>query len=235
MGHKLSEAESLDYRLHHHASALDNMQVGHELPNDSPTDFCLDELAQMRVDILAKLGVMLSTAAGPQAVFAYLQYVLRRCTEIGMAEWMKQENDQGSIARGEDAIVLALQLVTQLMRGDGESHKIMTGRQQAMRAQAILFAIGRTHKTETQIAQEFGYTRANVSAVVKQYQRKLNLSKSRGMKSDQAVKVYRERAKRVHRKNKQQQQQWKTQNKHNSVNRLLTLKSSLMQRLVPQS
>jgi hypothetical protein len=28
MGHKLSEAESLDYRLHHHASALDNMQVG---------------------------------------------------------------------------------------------------------------------------------------------------------------------------------------------------------------
>jgi DNA-binding MarR family transcriptional regulator len=235
MGQALSEAESLDYRLHHHASALDNMQVGPAMPSDSPADFCLDELAQMRADILAKLGVMLSTAAGPQAVFAYLQWVLRRCTEVGMAEWMKQENDQGSIARGEDAIVLALQLVTQLMRGDGDSHKVMTGRQQAMRAQAILFAIGRTHKTETQIAEEFGYTRANVSAVVKQYQRKLSLCKSRGMKSEDAVEVYRERAKRVHAKRKKQENQWNQQTNSNSHNRLSTLRSALMQTLAPAS
>jgi DNA-binding MarR family transcriptional regulator len=139
-----------------------------------------------------------------------------------MAEWMKQENDQGSIARGEDAIVLALQLVTQLMRGDGESHKVMTGRQQAMRAQAILFAIGRTHKTETQIAEEFGYTRANVSAVVKQYQRKLSLCKSRGMKSEDAVEVYRERAKRVHAKKKNQENQWKTNTQTHSFNKFWT-------------
>ena len=104
-------------------------------------------------------------------------------------------------------------------------------RQQAMRAQAILFAIGRTHKTETQIAEEFGYTRANVSAVVKQYQRKLSLCKSRGMKSEDAVEVYRERAKRVHTKRKQNEQQWKSNNS-NSHNRLSTLKSALMQSLV---
>ena len=148
---------------------------------------------------------------------------------------MKQENDQGSIARGEDAIVLALQLVTQLMRGDGDSHKVMTGRQQAMRAQAILFAIGRTHKTETQIAEEFGYTRANVSAVVKQYQRKLSLCKSRGMKSEDAVEVYRERAKRVHAKRKKQENQWNQQTNSNSHNRLSTLRSALMQTLAPAS
>jgi len=212
------------------------MQVGPELPKDSPADFCLDELAQMRVDILAKLGVMLAGAAGPQAVFAYLQWVLRRCTEHGMAEWMKQENDQGSIARGEDAIVLALQLVTQLMIGQTsfDSHVVITGRQQAMRAQAILFAIGRTRKTETEIAKEFGYTRANVSAVVKQYQRKLGLWKSRGMKSEAAVKVYRERATRVHNQRKQKEQQWKTQD-YNSHNRLSTLRSALMQTLVPKN
>jgi len=235
MGHTFSESQRLDSQLFHHANPLDDARVDAELPKDSPADFCLDQVAQIRGEIHTRLDAMMRGPAGTQAVFAYLQFVIRKCTEAGIAQWMEQENDQGSIARGEDAIVLALQMVTQLLLGDGDSHKVMTARQQAMRAQALLFAIGRTRKTETQIAQEFGYTRANVSAVVKNYQRKFKLWKSRGMKSDAAVEVYRERAKRVHRENKEKQQQWKTQNKHNSVNRLLTLKSSLMQTLVRAS
>jgi hypothetical protein len=91
----------------------------------------------------------------------------------------------------------------------------------------------RTQKTLTQIAKEHGYTKANASAVAKQYQHKHELRKTRGMKSDNAVEVYRERAIRVHKQRKTEEQKWKTQNKHhNSFSRLSTLRSALMQTLV---
>lgn len=209
------DSERMDVTAYRHGSALDtDGMMDAELPKDAPADFCLDELCAVRAEMGEHITRLMAGSAGMAAVAAYLQGIIRKCVEVGISEWMKQENDQGSIARGEDAVVLALQLVGDFLLDDMQSHRFITARQMAMRGQALLFATGRTPKTETQIAKEFGYTRANVSAVVKRYQRKLELMKSRGMKSDRAVEIYSERAKAVHKQRKQKEKQWKTKTTH---------------------
>ena len=206
-----SDSERMDVQAYHHGSSLDAESMDAELPKDAPADFCLDQLCFMREEMGRHVAKLIAGPAPAAAVSAYLQGVVRKCVEVGITEWMKQENDQGSIARGEDAVVLALQLVGDFLLDDLQSHRFVTARQMAMRGQALLFVTGRTPKSETQIAKEFGYTRANVSAVVKRYQRKLELMKSRGMRSDDAVEIYRERAKSVHKQRKQKEELCKTQ------------------------
>ena len=78
----------------------------------------------------------------------------------------------------------------------------MTSRQIELHAYAILFLLDRTPLTETQIGAKLGYTKANVSHVVRKYKKRHDLRKSRGMKSDDAVESYRESATRVHAKRK---------------------------------
>jgi predicted transcriptional regulator len=223
----------MDYAVYHHGSSLDAESMDAELPKDTPADFCLDQLCVIRTEMGEQLSRLIAGPAGMAAALAYLHGVIKKCVEAGISEWMKQENDQGSITRGEDAIVLALQLVGDFLLDDMQSHRFITARQMAMRGQALLFATGRTHKTETQIAAEFGYTRANVSAVVKRYQRKLDLLKSRGMKSDEAVETYRKRATRVHQQRKEKEQQCKSNTQTHSFSKSWTSMSSNLKQPMP--
>ena len=232
MGHDSPDAKRIDDQLAHHANPLDDYRVGPELPKDALSDYCLDGIGQFREQMRGDMAALIAKGAGIDTILIYLQGIIRSGVEIGAAEWMEQENDPGSCARGEDAALIILQTVTGTLMGEG-GYVRASARQIAMHGYALLFALGRTRMTETQIAEKFGYTRANVSATVRQYKRKFDLRQSRGMKSDRAVEVYRQRAKQVHNQRKETQNKCKTN--YNSVNRLSTLRSALMQQLVPQS
>ena len=227
-----SDSKRLDNQLAHHANPLDDYRVGPELPKDALSDYCLDGIAQFCEQMRRDMGALISKGATIDTILNYLQGIIRQGVEAGAAEWMEQENDPGSCARGEEAALIILQTVTGTLMGEG-GYVRASARQIAMHGYALLFALGRTRMTETQIADKFGYSRANVSATVRQYKRKFELRQSRGMKSDRAVEVYRKRAKQVHNKRKETQNQCKTNYK--SVNRFSTLKSALMQTLVREN
>jgi hypothetical protein len=137
---------------------------------------------------------------------------------------MEQENDPSTF-RGDEAVIALLDMVMNTMAGDGGMVRI-SARQVKFRAEVILYVLQRTPKTLTQIAKEHGYTKANASAVANGYVRKKtlhqDLTKARGMKSDAAVEVYRERATRVHKQRKEKEQQCKTNTQTHSFNKFWT-------------
>ena len=230
MDHATSDAKRIDDQLAHHANPLDDYRVGPELPKDALSDHCLDGIAQFREQMRRDMAALITKGAGIDAILIYLQGIIRKGVEAGAAEWMEQENDPGSCARGEEAALIILQTVTGTLMGEG-GYVRASARQIAMHGYALLFALGRTRMTETQIAEKFGYTRANVSATVRQYKRKFDLRQSRGMKSDRAVEVYRQRAKQVHNQRKETQNQCKTTN--SSFNKFWTSTSNNSKPLKP--
>jgi hypothetical protein len=185
------DAQRLDYAAYNHADPLDGQQYEPELPKDEPQDFCLDHLCAARSQMVAHIEQLMRGAAPAPAVVAYLQGV-----------------------RGDEAVIALLELVTNTMVGDG-GQVVMSSRKVKLHAWAILYLLQKTEKTQTELARMLGYTKANFCAVVQQYKHKDTLSqdlrKTRGMKSDAAVEVYRERAKQVHKQRKEKEQQCKTQ------------------------
>ena len=203
------DAARLDIAAYHHGDPLDGTHCEPELPKDAPEDLCLDHLCNARAQMAEHIKRLARGAAPMPAVMAYLQGVVSECVKAGIAEWMEQENNPSTF-RGDEAVIKLLDAVMGTMAGDGGMVRI-SARQVRFRAEIILFLLEKTPKTLTQIAAENGYTKANASAIAKQYQHKHRLRKTRGMKSDAAVEVYRERATRVHKQRKQQEKtKWKT-------------------------
>ena len=208
-----TDGQRMDIAAYRHGSPLDAHDVMEpELPKDDPADYCLDQFCALRQQMAEQVAKLASGNAGAQAVSAYLQSVIAQCVKAGIAEWMEQENNPSTF-RGDEAVIALLDMVMNTMAGDGGMVRI-SARQVKFRAEVILYVLQRTPKTLTQIAKEHGYTKANASAVANGYVRKRtlhqDLTKARGMKSDAAVEVYRERAKRVHKQRKEKEQQWKT-------------------------
>lgn len=208
-----TDGQRMDIAAYRHGSSLDAHDVMEpELPKDDPADYCLDQFCAVRQQMAEQVAKLASGNAGAQAVSAYLQSVIAQCVKAGIAEWMEQENNPSTF-RGDEAVIALLDMVMNTMAGDGGMVRI-SARQVKFRAEVILYVLQRTPKTLTQIAKEHGYTKANASAVANGYVRKRtlhqDLTKARGMKSDAAVEVYRERAKRVHKQRKEKEQQWKT-------------------------
>jgi hypothetical protein len=202
------DAQRLDYAAYNHADPLDGQQYEPELPKDEPQDFCLDHLCAARSQMVAHIERLMRGSAPAPAVMAYLQGVVQQCVKAGIGEWMKQENDPSTF-RGDEAVIALLELVTNTMVGDG-GQVVMSSRKVKLHAWAILYLLQKTEKTQTELARMLGYTKANFCAVVQQYKHKDTLSqdlrKTRGMKSDAAVEVYRERAKQVHKQRKEKEQ-----------------------------
>jgi hypothetical protein len=223
--------DPIDQAAYHNGSPLDGQIEEFRLPKDSPSDMCLDQLAAVRTEMGRHVESLLRRAGGLHAASAYLDGCVRKCVEAGLAEWMEQENDPCTF-RGDEAVIALLDMVLGTMIGNG-GRVTLTSRQVKLHAYSILFLLGRTNLTETEIGRRLGYTRANVSAVVRKYQRERELRKARGMKSDEAVESYRESATRVHAKRKHL---CKTQpTNSNSFNRLSTLRPALTQTLVRES
>jgi hypothetical protein len=203
-----TDAQRLDYAAYNHADPLDGQQYEPELPKDNPQDFCLDQLCAARSHMVSHIEQLMRGAAPATAVTQYLQSVVRECVKAGIGEWMKQENDPSTF-RGDEAVIALLELVTNTMVGDG-GQVVMSSRKVKLHAWAILYLLQKTEKTQTELARMLGYTKANFCAVVQQYKHKDTLSqdlrKTRGMKSDAAVEVYRERAKQVHKRRKEKEQ-----------------------------
>lgn len=220
-----NDSERMDFAAYHHGSPLDaNDVMSPELPKDDPADYCLDQLCAVRQQMAEHVTRLANGQAGPQAVAAYLQVIIAQCVKAGIAEWMEQENNPSTF-RGDEAVIALLDMVMNTMMGDGGIVRI-SARQVKFRAEVILYVLQRTPKTLTQIAKEHGYTKANASAVANGYVRKKtlhqDLTKARGMKSDAAVEVYRERAKRIHKQRKQKEAQWKTNTQTHSFNKFWT-------------
>ena len=220
-----TDGQRMDIAAYRHGSPLDAHDVMEpELPKDDPADYCLDHLCAARQQMAEHVARLSNGNAGTQAVALYLQGIIAQCVKAGIAEWMEQENNPSTF-RGDEAVIALLDMVMNTMAGDGGMVRI-SARQVKFRAEVILYVLQRTPKTLTQIAKEHGYTKANASAVANGYVRKRtlhqDLTKARGMKSDAAVEVYRERAKRVHKQRKEKEQQWKTNTQTHSFNKFWT-------------
>jgi hypothetical protein len=192
----------MDVQAYRHGSSLDAESMEPEYPKDAPADLCLDQLGLVRHEMGLHIERLMAGGAGMAAVVAYLQGLISQCVVAGIAEWMEQENSPSTF-HGDEAVIGLLNVITGTMVGDG-GQMSMTSRQVELHAWVIMFLLERTEKTLTQIADETGYTRANASAIAKKYQKKLELRKCRGMKSDQACEIYRKRATIAHRKRKNQ-------------------------------
>lgn len=201
-------AARLDIAAYHHGDPLDGQHCEPELPKDAPEDLCLDHLCQARAQMAEHVERLARGASPMPALMAYLQGLVRECVKAGIAEWMEQEKNPSTF-RGDEAVIALLELVTNTMIGDG-GQVVMSSRKVKLHAWAILYLLEKTDKTQTELARMLGYTKANFCAVVQQYKRKdtlaQDLRKTRGMKSDAAVEVYRERAKQVHKQRKEKEQ-----------------------------
>ena len=186
--HTQAQVEAANYR---HLDPLDGQQVPPPYPVDSAADYVLDEIAHKRDEFIKLAGL---------EALATIKKMVSEAVEKGLAEWKKHEGEEQSAQSGE-SIAEVLRLVMQLRAGDGNVAKSMTGRQAAMSAEALLYVIGRTNKSLQEIGETYGYTRANVSAVVVKYKKRLGLKKTRAMKSEEAVKSYRVSASLAHQRN----------------------------------
>jgi hypothetical protein len=202
------DAHRLDIAAYHHGDPLDGQHCEPELPKDAPEDLCLDHLCNARAQMAEHIEKLARGATPMPAVMAYLQGVIRECVKAGISEWMEQEKNPSTF-RGDEAVIALLEMVTNTMVGDG-GQVTMTSRKVKLHAWAILYLLEKTPKTQTELAAMLGYTKANFCAVVQGYKRKQSLAqdlrKTRGMKSDAAVEIYRERATRVHKQRKQKEQ-----------------------------
>lgn len=101
-------------------------------------------------------------------------------------EYQSYESNPKS-SNGADAAIALLQTLS----------KSKT-RETALQAYCVLFAIGRTPLSETEIGNIFGLTRAAISKRIILIKDDLDLIPSRGMKSQKAVESYRISAKQGH-------------------------------------
>jgi hypothetical protein len=195
-----------------HADPADYNEAscGPELPHDTAEDVFLD--ARCRVAPPAQL-------AGFRTLLDWWSL------EVFKEFWRDYEAQEGgghaSRTFGDEAAIRLLQALTNSQT-----------RQTAMKAECYLAVINRKPESQTEIARKYGVTRAAVSKVIVSIKDDLDLPTARHMKSDTARESYRTRALRVHKERKSNL--CKTPNS-NSFNRLSTLKSALMQTLVPQS
>jgi predicted XRE-type DNA-binding protein len=184
---------------------------GPELPHDTAEDVFLD--ARMRVPI-------------PPPLKAYVEEMNLWSVLVFRAFWSDWD-DQEKLNTGERKLP-SLQALVEFMHVLTKSNE----RKIAMRVECYLAAINQNPKSQTQIAQEYGVTRAAVSKIILKICQDLQLPTARHMKSEQARQSYRERALRIHQQNKSKICKQPTSNSHH---RLSTLRSALMQTLVPQS
>jgi predicted transcriptional regulator len=195
-----------------HADPADYNEAscGPELPHDTAEDLFLD--ARCRV-------------AAPAQLASFRALLDWWSLEVFREFWKDYEQQEGggqaSRTFGDEAAIRLLQALTNSQT-----------RQTAMKAECYLAVINRKPESQTEIAKKYGVTRAAVSKVIVSIKDDLDLPTARHMKSDTARESYRTRALRVH---KERKSNLCKQPNSNSFNRLLTLKSALMQTLVPQS
>jgi len=183
---------------------------GPELPHDTAEDVFLD--ARLRVNAPPEIA----------AQVALLNWWSLEVFREFWREWDAQEHGHGaSRSFGDEAAIRLLQALTNSQT-----------RQTAMKAECYLAVINRKEESQTEIAKKYGVTRAAVSKVIVSIKDDLDLPTARHMKSDTARESYRTRALRVHQIRKEKLCK---QPNSNSYNRLSTLRSALMQTLVPQS
>jgi hypothetical protein len=183
---------------------------GPELPHDTAEDVFLD--ARLRVSLPPEIA----------AQVALLNWWSLEVFREFWKEWDAQEHGHGaSRSFGDEAAIRLLQALTNSQT-----------RQTAMKAECYLAVINRKPESQTEIARKYGVTRAAVSKVIVSIKDDLDLPTARHMKSDTARESYRTRALRVHQIRKEKLCK---QPNSNSYNRLSTLRSALMQTLVPQS
>ena len=183
---------------------------GPELPHDTAEDLFLD--ARCRV-------------AAPAQLASFRALLDWWSLEVFREFWKDYEQQEGggqaSRTFGDEAAIRLLQALTNSQT-----------RQTAMKAECYLAVINRKPESQTEIAKKYGVTRAAVSKVIVSIKDDLDLPTARHMKSDTARESYRTRALRVHQIRKEKLCK---QPNSNSYNRLSTLRSALMQTLVPQS
>jgi hypothetical protein len=183
---------------------------GPELPHDTAEDLFLD--ARCRV-------------AAPAQLASFRALLDWWSLEVFKEFWKDYEAQEGggqaSRTFGDEAAIRLLQALTNSQT-----------RQTAMKAECYLAVINRKPESQTEIARKYGVTRAAVSKVIVSIKDDLDLPTARHMKSDTARESYRTRALRVHQIRKEKLCK---QPNSNSYNRLSTLRSALMQTLVPQS
>jgi predicted transcriptional regulator len=194
-----------------HADPADYNEAscGPELPHDTAEDLFLD--ARCRV-------------AAPAQLASFRALLDWWSLEVFKEFWKDYEQQEGGGAAsrtfGDEAAIRLLQALTNSQT-----------RQTAMKAECYLAVINRKPESQTEIARKYGVTRAAVSKVIVSIKDDLDLPTARHMKSDTARESYRTRALRVHKERKSNL--CKTPNS-NSYNRLLTLRSALMQTLAPE-
>jgi hypothetical protein len=183
---------------------------GPELPHDTAEDVFLD--ARCRV-------------APPAQLAPFAALLNWWSLEVFKEFWRDYEAQEGgghaSRTFGDEAAIQLLHALT----GSND-------RRTAMRAECYLAVINRKPESQTMIAKKYNVTRAAVSKVVVSICDELSLPTARHMKSDTARESYRTRALRVHQERKDKLCKTPTSNSHT---RLSTLRSALMQTLVPQS
>jgi hypothetical protein len=195
-----------------HADPADYNEAscGPELPHDTAEDLFLD--ARCRV-------------AAPAQLASFRALLDWWSLEVFKEFWKDYEQQEGggqaSRTFGDEAAIRLLQALTNSQT-----------RQTAMKAECYLAVINRKPESQTEIAKKYGVTRAAVSKVIVSIKDDLDLPTARHMKSDTARESYRTRALRVHQSRKEKLCK---QPNSTSYNRLSTLRSALMQTLVPQS
>ncbi len=195
-----------------HADPADfnEASCGPELPHDTAEDLFLD--ARCRV-------------AAPAQLASFRALLDWWSLEVFKEFWKDYEQQEGggqaSRTFGDEAAIRLLQALTNSQT-----------RQTAMKAECYLAVINRKPESQTEIAKKYGVTRAAVSKVIVSIKDDLDLPTARHMKSDTARESYRTRALRVHQIRKEKLCK---QPNSNLYNRLSTLRSALMQTLVPQS
>lgn len=181
-----------------------------ELPHDTAEDIFLD--AKLRVRI-------------PSELVPYTAMINWWSLEVFRQFWKDYELQEGggqaSRSFGDEA---AIRLLHALQNSKD--------RTTAMRAECYLAVINRKPESQTQIAKEYGVSRAAISKICVQIVNELGLTSARHMKSDTARESYRKRALRIHKERKKIICKLPTQN---SFIRLSTLRTALMQTLVPAS
>ena len=181
---------------------------GPELPHDTAEDLFLD--ARLRVP-------------PPQSLAAQVALLHWWSLEVFRAFWKDYEAQEGG---GHSSRTFGDEAAIRLLQALQNSYD----RKTAMRAECYLAVINRKAESQTEIAKKYGVTRAAVSKVIVQIKDELQLPTARHMKSDTARESYRDRALRIH---KERKSKLCKQPNSNSFNRISTLRSASMPKLVP--
>jgi len=190
-----------------------------ELPHDTAEEVFLD--ARMRVKL-------------PDQLIPFAALINWWSLEVFRQFWIDYEAQEGgghsSRSFGDEVAIRLLQMLQRSY-----------DRRTALKAECYLAIINRKPTSQTEIAKKYGVTRAAVSKIIVQIKDDIGpepwektglAAPARHMKSDSARKSYRKRALRIHKQTKEKICKHPTSN---SFSRLSTLRSALMQKLVPQN